>query len=70
MAAKIEITKLFDTFSELHISKVAERIGMNPSLLRQYTTGSCTPSKKQLMRIQEGLHQIGRELKKIRIHTN
>jgi len=35
---------------------------MNQSLLSQYVNGKKKPSKKQVERIVDGLHDIGKEL--------
>ena len=35
---------------------------MNETLLSQYVNGIKKPSKKQVNRIVDGLHEIGREL--------
>ena len=44
---------------------LAERIGMNQSLLAQYTSGIKKPSEKQLKRILNGIHSVGKELSDI-----
>jgi transcriptional regulator with XRE-family HTH domain len=41
---------------------LAQRIGMNETLLSQYVNGKKNPSKRQIERIIDGLHEIGQEL--------
>jgi len=56
-----DLKSIFNYFG-IEGKKLAEKIGMNDSLLRQYTNGITNPSDKQKKRIEEGLHEIGREL--------
>lgn len=56
-----DLKSIFNYFG-IEGKKLAEKIGMNDSLLRQYTNGITSPSIKQKKRIEEGLHEIGREL--------
>lgn len=59
----IDISELFSIFGVLNKSKFAERIGINPSLFRNYTTKKDTYiSEKRAKEIERGLHQLGEEL--------
>ncbi|WP_026898555.1 hypothetical protein [Daejeonella oryzae] len=58
-----DVYALFLKFDYLKISKVAERAGMNPGLLRQYASGVKHPSASQGKRIETTLHQLADELK-------
>lgn len=49
-------------FDSVKVKAVAAEAGMNPSLLRQYLSGSKRPSKAQLERIQNALHRLGEGL--------
>jgi predicted transcriptional regulator len=40
---------------------------MSQSLLSQYINGKKKPSRRQTMRVMEGIHQLGRELAKMEI---
>src|ERR1019366_2214167 len=42
-----DLEAFFEEFSELKISSIAERAGLNSSLVRQYATGSKYPSADQ-----------------------
>jgi uncharacterized protein (DUF952 family) len=60
---KYELQAFFDEFKELKISSIAEKANLNPSLLRQYSTGN-----KQLS-TEQALHQLGNRLKRISIYA-
>ena len=59
-----DVYALFVQFDYLKISKVAERAGMNPGLLRQYASGVKHPSVSQAKRIETVLHELADELKR------
>ena len=64
---KYDIASIFDYFGMLDATGLAEKIGMNASLLRQYKSGHALASDKQKQKIQDGLHALGRELLQIRL---
>lgn len=57
----INIQDLFEHFP-LTIKGVAEKAGMNRSLLNQYARGEKTMSEKQALRITDAIRTIGTEL--------
>ena len=57
-----DLTALFDSFGELNISKIAQRAGINPSLMRQYARAIKFPSPEQAKKIEIAIHQLGKEL--------
>ena len=59
---KYDVASLFDHFGEINISSFARKIEMNESLLRKYKKGLAVASEKQIKRIKEGLHELGRSL--------
>ena len=59
---KYDIASLFDYFDWINVSKVASRIGMNVSLLRQYRQGHTYISEKQAEKIERGIHSLGKDL--------
>ena len=62
--------KLFFQYYRVLNSKfLAERIGMNPTLLSQYVQGKKTPSSKQADKILSGIHEIGKELSELNLVT-
>lgn len=64
---KYDVASIFDYFDMLDTTGLAKRIGMNPSLLRQYKGKHALASDKQKHKIEEGLHALGRELLKVRL---
>lgn len=58
---KIDFKEFFTEFP-LTISGVADRTGINRSLLNQYAKGIKTLSEKQALRIQHAINDIGKEL--------
>lgn len=59
---KYDIASFFSYFSFLNISKVAERAGINPSLMRQYTSGAANAGEKQYQRLREAVQSLSAEL--------
>jgi hypothetical protein len=57
----------FESGRMLDATGLAKKIGMNPSLLRQYKTGHTLASDKQKQKIEKGLHELGRELLSVRL---
>ncbi len=64
---ELDLSTLFELFPPLKKSTIAQMAGMNPSLLRQYTTGIKHPSFEQAKRIEQAVHQLGRELLNVRL---
>ena len=61
IAFELEMTSVFDVFP-INVKALAERIGMNYTLLSQYATGRKKSSQKQTEKIVEGIQEVGREL--------
>ena len=59
---EIYFEQFFQYFKVLNSKFLAERIGMNPTLLSQYVQGHKKPSENQTEKILTGIHQIGQEL--------
>ena len=59
---EIDFKQFFEYYKIINAKHLAKRIGMNETLLSQYVNGIKKPSKKQVHRIVEGLHEIGKEL--------
>jgi hypothetical protein len=64
---EIDIKQLFKFYRVINSKFLAERIGMNPTLLSQYVIGIKKPSRKQTDRILTGIHEIGKELSGIKL---
>lgn len=61
----LDFEQFFSYYKVLNASHLAERIGMNKTLLSQYVSGKKKPSQKQTERILNGIKQIGIELSEI-----
>ena len=59
---KYDLQSFFNYFSFLNITKVAEVAGINPSLMRQYTSGITAAGQKQYDKIRIAVEQISKEL--------
>ena len=59
---KYDMQSFFDYFSFLNVSKVAELAGINPSLMRQYTSGVANAGQKQYDKIRVAIGKISKDL--------
>ncbi len=59
---EVDFQQFFQYFKVLNAKFLAEKIGMNSTLLSQYVQGHKKPSKRQTEKILTGIHQIGQEL--------
>ena len=59
---KYDMQSFFDYFDFINVTKLAESMGINPSLLRQYRTGAAKASQKQYEKLERKVHIIGQEL--------
>jgi transcriptional regulator with XRE-family HTH domain len=66
---EIDFAQFFKYYRVLNTRFLAERIGMNPTLLSQYINGHKKPSPAQRQRILAGIRQIGEELAEISFKT-
>lgn len=64
---EIDFQQFFQYYKVLNAKFLAEKIGMNPTLLSQYVQGRKKPSVKQTEKILAGIHQIGQELSGINL---
>lgn len=64
---ELDFKQFFQHFKVLNSKFLAEKIGMNPTLLSQYVQGQKKPSEKQTKKILSGIHQIGKELSEINL---
>ena len=62
IAIEIDLQQFFQYYKVLNARHLAEKIGMNPSLLSQYVQGRKKPSQIQREKIINGVQQIGKEL--------
>jgi predicted RNase H-like HicB family nuclease len=64
---EIDFKQFFQYYKILNSKALAEKIGMNPTLLSQYVRGHKRPSQKQSRRILYGINQIGKELSEMKV---
>jgi len=65
MKFEIDFKQFFQYYRVINAKFLAEKIGMNPTLLSQYVQGRKKPSENQTAKILDGIHQIGKELSEI-----
>lgn len=54
--------QFFDYYKVINVRALAQRMGMNYTLLSQYISGAKTPSEKQTQKVLAGVKQLGKEL--------
>ena len=64
---EVDFKQFFLHYRVLNSKFLAEKIGMNPTLLSHYVQGRKKPSEKQTEKIILGIHQIGQELSEINL---
>jgi predicted RNase H-like HicB family nuclease len=64
---EIDFKQFFQYYKVINAKFLADKIGMNPTLLSQYVQGHKKPSDKQTEKILTGIHQIGKELAEINL---
>jgi predicted RNase H-like HicB family nuclease len=62
---EIDLKQFFQYYRVINAKFLAERIGMNSTLLSQYVQGRKKPSASQTEKIIHGIHQIGKELSEL-----
>ena len=70
ISLQIDLQQFFQYYKILNAKHLAEKIGMNPTLLSQYVQGRKKPSARQSERIIAGIQQIGQELAELRLINN
>jgi predicted RNase H-like HicB family nuclease len=64
---EIDFKQFFQYYKVINSKVLAEKIGMNPTLLSQYVRGHKRPSEQQSRRILYGINKIGQELSEISV---
>jgi predicted RNase H-like HicB family nuclease len=67
---EIDLKQFFQYYRVINAKFLAERIGMNATLLSQYVQGRKKPSPSQTEKILKGIHQIGKELSELSLVSN
>ena len=66
----MDIQEFFQIHDFINISSLAKKIGMNSSLLRQYSKGIKFPGLKQVTKIEKAIKQIGADLLKTELQPS
>lgn len=56
------VASALKNFPEINVNQLAQRIGINQSLLAKYVCGNKNPSKERIRQIEAELHRLGKEL--------
>jgi len=64
---KNEVSLVFSQFPTLNITRFAEKAKIHRSLLASYVSNQRKPGNKTKKKIEETLHQLGRELLEIKL---
>ena len=64
---KYDIASVFDYYNFINVSKFAQMIGINASLMRQYRSGNQYISENQIAKIEDGLHMIANKMAAIKL---
>lgn len=62
-----DIAGLFDEKKFLNAAVIAERAGINKSLMRQYASGIKFPSFERAKQIEQVIHELGKEMIAVKI---
>ena len=57
-----DLVSFFNYFSFLNVTEIAKRAGINPSLMRQYTSGLKNAGEKTYNRLAECISNISKDL--------
>ena len=63
---KYDLASFFNYYDWINVSKFAQAIGLNDTLMRQYKRGSTYISERQSKKIETALHRFGNELTAVR----
>jgi len=62
LSLELDFKQFFQYYKVINSKTLAEKIGMNPTLLSQYIRGHKKPSEQQSRKIVYGINRIGQEL--------
>jgi hypothetical protein len=62
-----DLTAVFSEKTYLNLSVVAQKLGINRSLMAQYAAGTKFPSSERAQTIEKAIHELGQDLLKLRI---
>lgn len=67
---ELDFQQFFQFYNVINSKVLAEKMGMNPTLLSQYVSGKKKPSDTQSQRIVAGINRIGKELSELKLTFN
>jgi len=67
ISLEIDFKQFFQYYKVINSKALAEKIGMNPTLLSQYVRGHKKPSEQQRRRILYGINRIGHEMSEMTV---
>jgi predicted RNase H-like HicB family nuclease len=67
LSFEIDFRQFFQYYKVINSKALAEKIGMNPTLLSQYVRGHKKPSRQQSQKILYGINRIGQELAEMKV---
>jgi predicted RNase H-like HicB family nuclease len=67
LSFEIDFKQFFQYYKVINSKALAEKIGMNPTLLSQYVRGHKRPSRQQSQKILYGINRIGQELAEMKV---
>lgn len=62
-----EVSRVFRQFPSLNITRFAEQVKINRSLLASYVCNEKKPGAKNKKQIEDALHQLGRDLLEVKL---
>ena len=65
-----DLAALFNEKKYLNLSELASRLGINRSLMAQYAAGIKYPSIERATKIEETIHNLGRDLLEVKLALN
>lgn len=65
-----DLTTFFNQYPFINITEIANKSGINCSLMRQYSIGYKFPSEERVKKIEDTIREIGRQLSKIKLHKS
>lgn len=63
-----DLTSFFEQHPYLSISEIASKAGINPGLMRQYSSAVKFPSEERVKKIELAIRDIGKELTRVKLH--
>lgn len=64
---KYDLASFFNYYNWINVSRFAQAVGINDTLMRQYKRGSTYISERQTKKIETALHKFGNELTEVRL---